>query len=89
MAVDLETDDISLFPFLYWPITEGQAEPSDAAVARLNDFLRYGGMILFDTQDADLGGGAGGDHAERPGAAAHRACGSTCRRWSRCRPTTC
>ena len=47
-------------PFLYWPITESQAPPSDAAVARLNDFLRFGGMILFDTQDADLGGSLGG-----------------------------
>ena len=30
--------------------------PSDAAYARLNDFMRHGGMILFDTQDAQLGG---------------------------------
>ena len=60
VAVDIETDDISLYPFLYWPITESQAPPSDAAVARLNDFLRFGGMILFDTQDADLGGSVGG-----------------------------
>ena len=29
-------------------------------MARLNDFLRLGGMILFDTKDADLGGSAGG-----------------------------
>lgn len=60
VAVDIETHDISLYPFLYWPITEGQQPPSDAAVARLNDFLRFGGMILFDTQDADLGGSIGG-----------------------------
>ncbi len=59
VAVDIETHDISLYPFLYWPITEGQAPPSDAAVARLNDYLRFGGMILFDTQDADLGGTLG------------------------------
>jgi hypothetical protein len=60
VAVDIENDDISLYPFLYWPITESQTPPSDAAVARLNDFLRFGGMILFDTQDADLGGSLGG-----------------------------
>jgi hypothetical protein len=59
VAVDIETHDISLYPFLYWPITEGQTPPSDAAVARLNDFLRFGGMILFDTQDADLGASMG------------------------------
>ena len=60
VAVDIETHDLSLYPFLYWPITESQAPPSDAAVARLNDFLRFGGMILFDTQDADLGGSSAG-----------------------------
>jgi len=59
VAVDIEADELSLFPFLYWPVTEGQPQPSEAAVTRINDFLRFGGMILFDTQDADLGGGAG------------------------------
>ncbi|HET9067944.1 MAG TPA: DUF4159 domain-containing protein [Amaricoccus sp.] len=59
VAVDIETHDISLYPFLYWPVTEGQPEPSDAAVVKINDFLRFGGMILFDTQDADLAGAAG------------------------------
>ncbi|MCB1371668.1 MAG: DUF4159 domain-containing protein [Rhodobacteraceae bacterium] len=60
VGVDLERDEIALYPFLYWPVTEGQAAPSDAAAARLNDFLRFGGMILFDTRDADLGGSLGG-----------------------------
>jgi hypothetical protein len=59
VAVDIETQDISLYPFLYWPITETQAVPSDAAVVKINDFLRFGGMILFDTKDADLGGATG------------------------------
>ena len=54
VAVDLERDELSLYPFLYWPVTEDRALPSDAAYARLNEFLRHGGMILFDTQDADL-----------------------------------
>jgi hypothetical protein len=60
VAVDLETDELSLYPFLYWPVTESQQPPSDAAYGRLNDFLRFGGMILFDTRDADLGGSFGG-----------------------------
>jgi len=54
MAVDLETDELSFFPFLYWPITPDQPTPSDAAYAKLNDYLRTGGMILFDTRDADI-----------------------------------
>ncbi|MGY6412250.1 MAG: DUF4159 domain-containing protein [Alkalilacustris sp.] len=56
IGIDLETDELSFFPFLYWPITEGAPTPSDAAYARLNRFLRSGGMILFDTRDADMAG---------------------------------
>lgn len=54
IGIDIENDDLSYFPFIYWPMTEGQPTPSDAAYARINRFLRSGGMILFDTRDADL-----------------------------------
>ncbi|MFP4327243.1 MAG: DUF4159 domain-containing protein, partial [Paracoccaceae bacterium] len=54
MSVNLETDDLAFFPVLYWPITPDQPTPSDEAYARLNDYLRSGGMILFDTRDADV-----------------------------------
>lgn len=53
ISVNLETDEISFFPFLYWPITTDQPLPSDEAYAKLNRYLRTGGMILFDTRDAD------------------------------------
>jgi hypothetical protein len=56
MAVNIETDELSFFPFLYWPITASQQLPSPAAYDKLNRYLRTGGMILFDTRDANLGG---------------------------------
>lgn len=56
MAVDLEADDLALFSFLYWPITADQPAPSPQAYLRLNRYLRAGGMILFDTRDADIAG---------------------------------
>ena len=56
MAVNLETDELAFFPFLYWPITPDQPVPSDAAYQKLNRYLRSGGMILFDTRDADVAG---------------------------------
>ncbi len=56
MAVNLETDELLFFPFIYWPVTTGQVMPSDAAYARLNRYLRTGGMILFDTRDGDVAG---------------------------------
>ncbi|WP_084861169.1 DUF4159 domain-containing protein [Salibaculum halophilum] len=54
MGVDPETDELAFFPFLYWPVTAEQDLPSRAAYAKLNRYLRTGGMILFDTRDADL-----------------------------------
>ena len=56
IGVDLERDELAFFPMIYWPISPNQALPSDDAYARLNAYLRSGGMIVFDTRDADLGG---------------------------------
>ena len=50
IGVDIETDDLAFFPFLYWPVTADAALPSAAAYAKLNRFLRTGGLILFDTR---------------------------------------
>ncbi|MBD3680070.1 MAG: DUF4159 domain-containing protein [Rhodobacteraceae bacterium] len=54
ISVDLETDELSFFPILYWPISTAQPIPSDEAYAKLNRYLRTGGMIVFDTRDADI-----------------------------------
>jgi hypothetical protein len=54
MSLDLETDELSFFPFLYWPVTPDQPLPSAEAYAKLNRYLRTGGMILFDTRAADI-----------------------------------
>ncbi|SDX27950.1 N-terminal double-transmembrane domain-containing protein [Ruegeria halocynthiae] len=56
IGVDLERDELAFFPLLYWPITPDQPQPSAEAYAKLNAYLRSGGMILFDTRDADIAG---------------------------------
>ncbi|RSK31609.1 DUF4159 domain-containing protein [Rhodovulum iodosum] len=60
IGVNLETDELSFFPFLYWPVTANQPLPSPDAYAKLNRYLRTGGMILFDTRDADVARFGGG-----------------------------
>ncbi|MBL4750061.1 MAG: DUF4159 domain-containing protein, partial [Amylibacter sp.] len=60
VGVDIERDELSVFPFLYWPMSENQTAPTDVAVEKLNRFLRSGGMILFDTRDAHLSSGVSG-----------------------------
>jgi hypothetical protein len=56
IGVNLETDELAFFPMLYWPVSATQPLPSPEAYARLNAYLRSGGMIVFDTRDAHLGG---------------------------------
>ncbi len=65
IGVSLETDELAFFPFLYWPVTADQPAPSGAAYARLNRYLRTGGMILFDTRDGDIGGSGQTPEARR------------------------
>lgn len=55
LGVNLEADDISLVPFLYWPITTQQPQLSDRAIRRLDQYMKTGGMILFDTRDQAMG----------------------------------
>ncbi|MEM9617752.1 MAG: DUF4159 domain-containing protein [Pseudomonadota bacterium] len=57
--VNLETDDLSLYPFLYWPIVPGAEAPSDETLANVENFMRFGGLILFDTRDDERAVGAG------------------------------
>ncbi|MDR7123543.1 DUF4159 domain-containing protein [Pseudotabrizicola sp. 4114] len=67
IGVNIETDELAFFPFLYWPVSTAQPLPSSAAYSKLNDYLRTGGMILFDTRDADMAGGSSpeGQHLQR------------------------
>ncbi len=53
IGVNIESDELAFFPFLYWPVTADQPLPSREAYGKLNRYLRSGGMIMFDTRDAD------------------------------------
>jgi hypothetical protein len=56
VSVNLETDELAFFPIIYWPITPDQPRPSVEAYEKLNTYMRSGGMILFDTRDANIAG---------------------------------
>ena len=55
MGVDLEKDDLSFFPLLYWPMDPREKDPSPAVIQKLTDYMKNGGTILFDTRDLSLG----------------------------------
>jgi len=58
MGIDPESQDLSLFPLLYWPLTAAQAPLTPLAAERLNEFMRNSGVLLLDSRERG-GEGAG------------------------------
>ena len=52
--VGIEPGDgtVAMFPLIYWPVSPAGPHLSGEAVENLRNYLRTGGMILFDTRDA-------------------------------------
>ncbi|MBB4657868.1 DUF4159 domain-containing protein [Parvularcula dongshanensis] len=53
IGVDIERDDLSVYPLLYWMLTSAQAPPSDAALSKLEAFMAGGGLLIIDTADGE------------------------------------
>jgi hypothetical protein len=62
MGVDPDHDDLSFFPLLYWPMDPREKDLSPAAISHIEDYMRNGGTILFDTRDLTLGATRGPDN---------------------------
>jgi hypothetical protein len=60
VGVDIEKDDLSFYPLLYWPMARAEKDLSPVAVGKVDQFMREGGTVLFDTRDAPISGLAGG-----------------------------
>ncbi|TXL69732.1 DUF4159 domain-containing protein [Vineibacter terrae] len=64
IGVDLEKDDLRLYPFVYWPITPDQPAPSVAAAANIDRHMKSGGILFLDTRDQHITLGRGGTNAD-------------------------
>jgi hypothetical protein len=54
-AVNIESDEITFFPVIYWPVLPDARPLSPAVLARLEAYMKQGGMIIFDTKDYGQG----------------------------------
>jgi hypothetical protein len=52
IGVDPARDELSFYPVLYWPIVASRPQPPEAAIRRLDAFMKGGGTVIFDTRDA-------------------------------------
>jgi hypothetical protein len=61
VGVDVEADELTFYPLLYWPVSATQRQPSQEAIDKLNRYVAGGGLIFFDTADQNLVGMTGGE----------------------------
>lgn len=52
-GVNPDSDDLSFFPLLYWPIPDDFIAPDDLGAEHIRKYMRNGGTVLFDTRAQD------------------------------------
>ncbi|GGC80611.1 DUF4159 domain-containing protein [Chelatococcus reniformis] len=63
-GVDPARDELAFYPVLYWPVVAGRPLPSEAALRRLDSYMKGGGTVVFDTRDALSGRASGATSPE-------------------------
>ncbi len=66
-GINIETDELAFYPLLYWPVRENVKTLPDKTLAKIDAYMKQGGMIVFDTRDYQTTLPAG---AQGPGATA-------------------
>ena len=51
MAIDPARDELVFFPLIYWPVLPNAEPLSDAVLAKVDAYMKQGGMIVFDTKN--------------------------------------
>jgi hypothetical protein len=72
IGLDIARDELAFFPLIYWPIATGAPNPTPAALARIDAYMKQGGTVLFDTRDAIMAPPGPGGANRTPGMAALR-----------------
>lgn len=55
VGVSIEHDELVFFPLLYWPVRAEATVPSDAALAKMDAYMKGGGTIFFDLREDGAG----------------------------------
>jgi len=67
IGLDIARDELVFYPLIYWPIVPGAPRPSDAALKRIDAYMKDGGTVLFDTRDAVVAPPSQGGETRSPG----------------------
>ena len=55
IGVNISNDEIAFFPILYWPVPPDARALPEATLAKIDAYMKQGGMIIFDTRDFGQG----------------------------------
>jgi hypothetical protein len=55
MGVNILTDEIAFYPVLYWPVLPDAKALPEETLAKIDAYMKQGGLIVFDTQDYGRG----------------------------------
>jgi hypothetical protein len=67
IGLDITHDELVFYPLIYWPIVPGTPRPSEAALKRIDAYMKDGGTVLFDTRDAVVAPAGQGGETRSPG----------------------
>jgi hypothetical protein len=51
VGVKIATDELAFFPILYWPVLPSDKALEPLVLAKVDTFMKQGGLIIFDTRD--------------------------------------
>lgn len=54
MGIDIDNDPLLFFPMIYWPVSTEARPLAPETAQKVSAYLQSGGLIVFDTQDADV-----------------------------------
>lgn len=67
VGIRIDGDELAFYPLLYWPVPEDVSKLPEKNLAKIDAYMKQGGMIIFDTRDYQTSLPAG---AQRPGGTA-------------------
>lgn len=72
IGIDIATDEIAFYPVLYWPVLPNAQALPELALAKIDAYMKEGGLIVFDTRDYGQGAPTGLALAGKNGTALQR-----------------
>jgi Domain of unknown function (DUF4159)/Aerotolerance regulator N-terminal len=54
-GVSITEDEIAFFPILYWPVPADARPLPEPTLAKIDAYMKQGGMVIFDTRDYGQG----------------------------------